>query len=155
MSQREAFGPTLRRLRMKRGILLDQISAKTKISAALFEGLERNDFSRWPTGIYARSFVREYAAAIGADPDATVDEFCRCFAKGDRRAASTFRVQAEIVNHPNLEYRDEVPEGVADGDRREGRGATAAHAGKRPAEPATGPLTVFSQMFMRLKRTAR
>ena len=155
MSERDAFGPTLRRLRMKRGILLDQISARTKISVALYEGLERNDFSRWPTGIYARSFVREYAAAIGEDPESTVDEFCRWFPQGDRRAAPTFRVQAEILNHENLEWRDEVPEGAADRDRRERSGSPMPRAAAPHADQTARPLTMFSQMFMRLKRTTR
>ena len=46
---REAFGPNLRRLRLQRGITIEQIADSTNIAQDLLEGLERNDFSEWPT----------------------------------------------------------------------------------------------------------
>jgi len=69
MSERDAFGPNLRRIRMQRGISVLDIVARTNVNAALWEGLERNDLSRWPKGIYARAYVRSYANAIGVDPE--------------------------------------------------------------------------------------
>jgi transcriptional regulator with XRE-family HTH domain len=143
MSAREAFGPNLRRIRIQRGVSLEQIAAATKVSASLWAGLERNDFSRWPTGIYARSYVREYATAIGEDPEATVDEFCRWFPQGDRRAGQTIREHAEIVGH-KPEWRDEAPATVLE-DRRGSR------SNPQVAKPA-GTLSAFSQMFVRLRR---
>ena len=107
---REAFGPNLRRLRVQRGITVEQIAETTNIAQDLLEGLERNDFSEWPTGIFARAYVRQYAYAIGVDPDATVDEFCRYFPQGDRRAESTMREAAEIVGH-DLSWQDDVARG--------------------------------------------
>ena len=71
MTERDAFGPNLRRIRVQRGVTLDQIAAETKVAAGVWAGFERNDFSRWPTGIYARSYVRAYASLIGVDPEAT------------------------------------------------------------------------------------
>ena len=104
---REAFGPNLRRLRVQRGIPIEQIAETTNIAQDLLEGLERNDFSEWPTGIFARAYVRQYAYAIGVDPDTTVDEFCRFFPQGDRRAEGVIREHAEIVGH-DLDWRDDV-----------------------------------------------
>jgi Helix-turn-helix domain len=154
MSEQHAFGPNLRRVRMQRGIALDQISDKTKVKAELFAGLERNDFSRWPTGIFARSFVRAYAKAIGEDPEATVNEFCRWFPQGDRRVGETIRVQAEIVGHENLVWKDEVPAAVAEGDRR-ASAETAATPAPGQARSTSGALSAFAQMFMRLRRLPR
>ena len=74
MSERETFGPRLRAERERRGISLDTLASVTKVSADLWEGLERNDFSRWPSGIFARAFVRDYARAVGLDADEIVDE---------------------------------------------------------------------------------
>jgi transcriptional regulator with XRE-family HTH domain len=126
---RDAFGPNLRRKRIQRGITLDQIAQSTKIGLELLEGLERNDFSGWPLGIYARAYIRQYAYAVGVDPDATVDEFCRWFPEGDRRAERTVREHAEIIGH-DLSWRDEVPPAVGD----ERRGAAAASSSTaRPA----------------------
>ena len=69
----------LRRERERRHIALSSISANTKISASLFEALERGDVSRWPAGIYRRAFVRAYAQAIGLDPDEIAREFAQHF----------------------------------------------------------------------------
>jgi cytoskeletal protein RodZ len=69
------FGAKLRGARERRGISLREIETKTKVSIAALESLERNDVSRLPGGIFARSVVRAYAAEVGLDPDATVREF--------------------------------------------------------------------------------
>ena len=106
---RDAFGPNLRRIRLQRGITIEQIAERTNIAEDLLEGLERNDFGEWPTGIFARAYVRQYAYAIGVDPDATVDEFCREFPQGDRRAEAVMREHADIVGH-TLSWRDDVEE---------------------------------------------
>jgi len=117
MSDRDTFGPRLRSERERRGISIETIAAVTKVGADLWLGLERNDFSKWPTGIFARAFIRDYAKAIGLDGDELVDEFCRLFPQGDRRAARLIKAQAEIIGH--------VPSAVEDpamvpraGDRR-------------------------------------
>ena len=73
------FGKRLRLERERRRITLDSIAANTKIGFALLQGLERDDVSRWPSGIFRRSFIREYAAAIGLDPDETTREFLERF----------------------------------------------------------------------------
>jgi transcriptional regulator with XRE-family HTH domain len=75
----EEFGPRLRRERERRKISLESISANTKVSISLFEALERDDLSRWPCGIFRRSFVRSYAEAIGLDADDIVREFVERF----------------------------------------------------------------------------
>jgi transcriptional regulator with XRE-family HTH domain len=74
-----AFGARLRRERERRRISLDSIAASTNIRASLFDQLERGDASKWPSGIFRRSFMRAYAAAIGLDPETTVREFLEAF----------------------------------------------------------------------------
>jgi transcriptional regulator with XRE-family HTH domain len=93
------FGPSLREERERRGITLEQLSATTRVSVDLWIGLEQNDFSRWPAGIFARAFMRDYARAIGLDSDAVVNEFCRQFPVGDRRVGRIVRAQAELIGH--------------------------------------------------------
>jgi transcriptional regulator with XRE-family HTH domain len=99
MADRESFGPRLRAERERRGISLDTIASVTKVGADLWEGLERNDFSRWPSGIFARAFVRDYARAIGLDADEAVNEFCRLFPIGDRRSSRIIQAQAQLIGH--------------------------------------------------------
>lgn len=75
----ESFGARLRRQRERQHITLGQIAASTKIQASLFEGLERNDVSRWPGGIFRRSFIRAYAEAVGLNADQICREFLERF----------------------------------------------------------------------------
>jgi transcriptional regulator with XRE-family HTH domain len=75
----ESFGRRLRSERERRRITLELIAANTKIGVGLLKGLERDDVSRWPSGIFRRSFVRSYAKAIGLDADATLREFLERF----------------------------------------------------------------------------
>ena len=129
MSARDAFGPNLRRIRIQRGISLDTIAQETKVPVELWDALEHNDFSRWPTGLFARSYVREYARIIGIDPESTVDEFCRWFPEGDRRAERVVREQAALMGH-DLRWNDDL----------------AAEPNRRASPPAaTLPPLAFSQ----------
>jgi hypothetical protein len=96
---------------------LPELSARTKVSVELWEAMESNDLSRWPTGLYARAYIREYAEVIGVDAEATVDEFCRLFPQGDRRAEALVRGHAELIGHP-LTWSDDLPEALAGDDRR-------------------------------------
>jgi transcriptional regulator with XRE-family HTH domain len=74
-SMNDSFGARLRYERERRQIDLKSIAESTKISVSLLEGLERDDVSRWPSGIFRKSFIRSYAEAIGVDPDGAVSEF--------------------------------------------------------------------------------
>jgi hypothetical protein len=97
MTDQETFVIRLRRHRERNRIPLDEIARNTRVKRELLEALEQNDLSTWPRGLYARAYVRSYAEAVGLDPDDTVDEFCRLFPQGDRRAEGTMREIAAIV----------------------------------------------------------
>lgn len=79
-----------------------------RIKLELLEALENNDLSGWPHGLYARAWIRGYATIVGLEPNDTVDDFCRLFVNGDRRAHGTIREIATIVAAPS-EYKDEYP----------------------------------------------
>ena len=97
MTPQETFVTRLRRHRQRNGISLDEMATDTRVKRALLEALEQNDLSEWPRGLYARAWIRAYATAVGLDPIDTVDEFCRLFPQGDRRANSTIKEIASIV----------------------------------------------------------
>ena len=61
------FGPRLRMERERRRITLDSIAANTKISVGLLKDLEEDNVSRWPAGIYRRSFIKAYAPQSNLD----------------------------------------------------------------------------------------
>lgn len=102
----EEFGARLRQERERRKISLDSIAATTKVNAALYEGLERGDVSRWPSGIFRRSFVRAYASAIGLDPDAIVREFVGLFPEPEPQPLET------AAPEPKREATPEVHAGL-------------------------------------------
>lgn len=126
MTPQQLFIARLRRQRERCGISLDEIAGETRVKRERLEAFERGDLSGWPSGLYARSWIREYAHAAGLDPVDTVDEFCRLFPQGDRRIAPTLRELGAIVAQPD-EYTDEFDRSVH-GDRR------------RPASIPPGPL---------------
>ncbi len=78
------LGPRLKQARLAKGVSLRQIEASTKISVGALEALEKDDYARLPGGIFARSFVRAYAGAVGLNPDDTVHEFLTEFEKFER-----------------------------------------------------------------------
>jgi len=71
----DSFGARLRQQREERKIALRTIADSTKISVPLLEGLESDNVSRWPSGIFRKAFLRSYAQAIGLDPEPIVKEF--------------------------------------------------------------------------------
>ncbi|HTM04715.1 MAG TPA: helix-turn-helix transcriptional regulator [Vicinamibacterales bacterium] len=121
----------LRRHRQRNQISLDEIASETRVKRELLEALENNDLSEWPRGLYARAWVRAYASTVGLDPIDTVDEFCRLFPHGDRRARGTITEIAAIVAAPP-EYRDEI----AHEDRRRN---TTSGSEEPPAQPELPP----------------
>jgi transcriptional regulator with XRE-family HTH domain len=79
----EPFGPRLRMERERRRITLDSIAANTKIGMGLLKDLEQDNVSRWPSGIFRRSFIKAYAEAIGLAPDDIAREFLERFPDQD------------------------------------------------------------------------
>ena len=77
MDDTTTLGAYLRAERERRDLTLRTISESTKVSLPLLEGLESDDISRWPGGIFRRAFVRSYAEAVGLDPDEVFRRFER------------------------------------------------------------------------------
>ena len=115
MNERVAFGLELRRVRERRGLSLEQVSEQTKVSVGHYAALESGDLSRWPSGIFRRAFVRNYATAVGLDPDDTLAHFSRIFpdpADGPKAAArmeAALREEALALANAASEPRAEPP----------------------------------------------
>jgi transcriptional regulator with XRE-family HTH domain len=75
MSEHLSVGSWLRRERERRGVSLRTIAEETKVSFPLLEGLEADDISRWPGGIFRRAFVRAYADSLGLDSEDVLARF--------------------------------------------------------------------------------
>jgi hypothetical protein len=70
----------LHRARVQRGISLERISTSTALNPAMAARIDEGRFEELPAGVYARSFVRTFARAVGLPPDealGSVEEFLR------------------------------------------------------------------------------
>lgn len=80
---REAFGRRLATVRTRRGVALEDIAQRMKVSTSLLAALERGDASRWPKGLFRRAFFRDYLLAIGLPAEPYVSEFLQLFPDGE------------------------------------------------------------------------
>jgi hypothetical protein len=64
----------LLRARLRRGLSLTEVGARTRLSPRVLRVLDEGRFGELPGGLYARGYVRAYASAVDLDPDQTVDE---------------------------------------------------------------------------------
>jgi cytoskeleton protein RodZ len=71
------IGETLRRERQRRNLELDQVSRELKIPPRLLEAIEEENFERLPGGVFAKSFVRQYARMLGLDEEEAANEVQR------------------------------------------------------------------------------
>jgi cytoskeleton protein RodZ len=69
-----SIGERLRRQRLQSRMSLEKIALDTKIGVRLLEAIEAEQFEKLPGGVFRRSFVLQYARALGVDPDEIADE---------------------------------------------------------------------------------
>ena len=72
-------GPRLHRMRMRRDVSIDQISAITKINPLYLRYIEEERGADLPAAVYVRGFVRAYASFLGLDPDAVARSYMERF----------------------------------------------------------------------------
>jgi cytoskeletal protein RodZ len=60
---------TLYAARRQSGLSLEEVAHATRIPVATLQAIENDDFRRMPSTVYARGFVRNYAAFLNLDPD--------------------------------------------------------------------------------------
>jgi cytoskeleton protein RodZ len=69
------FGERMRREREMRGITLEAISEKTKITIRTLQALEKDEFDKLPGGIFNKGFVRSYAQFLGMNEEQVLKDF--------------------------------------------------------------------------------
>jgi len=58
----------LARWRQRKGVSLEQIAERTKISLQFLRAIEAEEFHKLPGGIFSTSYLRQYASSIDMDP---------------------------------------------------------------------------------------
>lgn len=64
----------LHRARIAANVTLEDLGARTALSAGVLAKLDTGRFDELPAGVYARGYVRTFAAAVGLDPARTLAE---------------------------------------------------------------------------------
>ncbi len=70
-------GARLRRARLRRGIDLDEIARRTKVSSNYLACLEDERFADLPPRVYVRGFVMAFAACLGLDAVSVAETYMR------------------------------------------------------------------------------
>jgi transcriptional regulator with XRE-family HTH domain len=73
------IGGRLRRARDQRGLSLRDTANATKLSIAVIQAIEGNDFARLPGGMFRKAYVRTLAGVVGLDPDEMAADYCARF----------------------------------------------------------------------------
>ncbi|MBV9507539.1 MAG: helix-turn-helix domain-containing protein [Acidobacteriia bacterium] len=95
-----SIGETLRRERLKRNLDLARVSGELKIPPRMLEAIEDERFDRLPGGVFAKSFVRQYAHLLGLDEEEIVGELQRMLEP---------QPAGSQAPHPVIKRLEEVP----------------------------------------------
>jgi cytoskeleton protein RodZ len=71
------IGTTLREARMRAGIDVTEVEARTKIRAKYLRAIENEEWGLLPGPVYVKSFLRTYGDFLGLDSRMLVDEYKR------------------------------------------------------------------------------
>lgn len=68
------LGNRLRMAREEKGISLEELQTLTKIQKKYLVGIEEGNYEKMPGRFYARAFIKQYAEAVGLQPDELFEE---------------------------------------------------------------------------------
>jgi flagellar biosynthesis protein FlhG len=78
-------GPVLHRIRVSRGVEIEEIAQVTKINPVFIRDIEANRYEALPAIVYVRGFVREIARALHLDPVRVTETYMKRYRdKGGR-----------------------------------------------------------------------
>lgn len=98
----DRLGQYLRAERGKRGMSLDEVSARTRIRLQTLEALERDDYPILPTEVTVKGFLRAYARCLGLDEQQVLgryQEFAAEYFKGTQDTAAASRAAQASRQH--------------------------------------------------------
>ncbi len=99
------IGRELARRRQTKGLTIDELSEKTKISRHFIEAMENGSFDFLPL-TYVRAFLRTYALEVGLDPDVMVRQLELAVRKQQETAPeidASHPAESEVQKEPHGE----------------------------------------------------
>lgn len=71
-------GLSLASARERIGITFEQVAQSTRIAPHYLRAIEAEEFAKLPSGVYALSYIRQYARAIGYSETSLLDHYRAC-----------------------------------------------------------------------------
>ncbi len=102
MAAGSSIGETLRQLRIQKGVGLDQIASEIKIRVRLLQAIEAEDFDQLPGGVFRKSFVLQYARALGADLSEITEKLNLLAAFQEQQAAPERQEARTVLEMPTI-----------------------------------------------------
>ncbi|KGP93277.1 hypothetical protein N780_11300 [Pontibacillus chungwhensis BH030062] len=97
------IGARLKEARESQNMTLDDVQQETKIQTRYLQAIEKGNFSIMPGKFYTRAFIRQYAEAVGLDPESLMEEH-----KSELPSSS----EEEYIQYTRLQrQKDESPSG--------------------------------------------
>lgn len=78
-AREEVDGLFLQKVRLYKGVTLDQMSDEIRVSKSTLVALEANDTDALPVAVFTRGFVVQFARILGLDERRVVDSFMKFF----------------------------------------------------------------------------
>ena len=69
------LGARLKEARLAKGYSLEDLQEITKIQKRYLVGIEEGNYSIMPGSFYVRAFIKQYAEAVGLDPEELLNQF--------------------------------------------------------------------------------
>ncbi len=69
------LGARLKEARLAKGLSLDDLQEVTKIQKRYLVGIEEGNYSIMPGSFYVRAFIKQYAEAVGLDPEEVLADY--------------------------------------------------------------------------------
>jgi cytoskeletal protein RodZ len=76
---------SLNQIRRRKGISLSEIANSTKISTFFLEAIENEQFGKLPGGVFSRSYIRQYSAAVGISDKELLEAYAEYEAEKERK----------------------------------------------------------------------
>jgi cytoskeleton protein RodZ len=95
---------SLVQMREAQGLSLEQVATSLRLPVIQVRALEEGDYSKLPSVVFARGYLRSYARLLGVNGDDLVREFDRNYGGGQTPASirSITRVQPSGVSGPGV-----------------------------------------------------
>jgi hypothetical protein len=141
----------LHRTRVERGIDLAEVAARTSLNPTIVQSIDAGCFDALPAGLYARSYIRAFASAVGLQPEQVVRQLESSLPQVD----DPLPVLREIARGAAPEWPDRIAQSTSDAARK--LSALAARVGalawpstaRRVIMPALEPLRVWRPSAVR------